>query len=435
MAELKYKTGSKTIQEIDVLFKGKKINLSPGFQRDSVWTITDRKNLIKSIFHGYPLPAIFLYKRQADGDIVYDVIDGKQRLESIFMFNGSIKGNRFSAKTNLPGSEQSENYDWNRLKKLKKQHLITGYEIPTIEVDGDFSNIVDLFVRINSTGKALTKQEKRNARYFNSDFLKTASKTAKKFESYFIQNKIISPAQIARMKHIELVSEIMYSIHMGDVINKKAALDQVMQSGGFGKSMTGIQIQKANKKTIHILNRLINMFPKIKQTRFRKIVDFYTLAVLLYKFESEHLILTNKKRNILAQDLLIHFSTNVDRVRESQKRANGIKQGQEVFRNYLSTVQQQTDSALQRKRREEILRNLLQNIFEKKDSNRFFSEEQRRIMWNSKRTHVCKECKNEITWNNFTLDHINPWSKGGKTQLKNATILCRKCNSKKGNRF
>ena len=120
MADLEYKLGSKTIQEIDGLYRTKKINLSPGFQRDSVWTATDRKNLIKSILHGYPLPAIFLYKRQIDGELVYDVIDGKQRLESIFMFNGSIKGNRFSAKTSLPDSEETESFDWNRLNKLKK---------------------------------------------------------------------------------------------------------------------------------------------------------------------------------------------------------------------------------------------------------------------------------------------------------------------------
>lgn len=119
MADLTYKTGSKTIQEIDGLFKDKKLNLNPGFQRQSVWTLTDRRNLIKSILHKYPLPAIFLYKRQADGDIVYDVIDGKQRLESIFMFTGRIRGNRFAARSELPGSERGASYDWKLLNKQK----------------------------------------------------------------------------------------------------------------------------------------------------------------------------------------------------------------------------------------------------------------------------------------------------------------------------
>ena len=437
MADLTYKTGSKTIQEIDGLYRDKKLNLNPGFQRDSVWTITDRRNLIKSILYGYPLPAIFLYKRQADGDIVYDVVDGKQRLESIFMFSGRIKGNRFVTKATLPGSEKATSCDWKELNKLEKQHLITGYDLPTIEVDGDFSDIVDLFVRINSTGKALTKQEKRNARYYNSEFLKAAAKTAKKYEGYFNKNKIVSLNQMSRMKHIELVCEIIYSVHLGDVINKKAALDHVMQSGQPGKSsMTKTQIQKANKRSVKVLNRIGNIFPNIKQTRFCKIVDFYTLAVLISKFENQGLILTYGTRNTLAQDLLMAFSNNVDEVRELQRKGKGIKPEQEVFRNYLATVQQQTDSALQRKKREEILRNLLQSLFEKKDSRRLFSQEQRRIMWNTARSRKCEneKCGKELTWEDFTLDHIKPWSKGGRTQLKNAAILCRKCNAAKGGR-
>lgn len=33
----------------------------------------------------------------------------------------------------------------------------------------------------------------------------------------------------------------------------------------------------------------------------------------------------------------------------------------------------------------------------------------------------------------LTVDHILPWSKGGRTELSNAALLCRACNSKKNN--
>lgn len=65
------------------LYRGDNLNLNPGFQRQSVWSERDRAKLIESILRNYPLPAIFLYKRQQDGHVIYDVIDGKQRLESI----------------------------------------------------------------------------------------------------------------------------------------------------------------------------------------------------------------------------------------------------------------------------------------------------------------------------------------------------------------
>lgn len=43
----------------------------------------------------------------------------------------------------------------------------------------------------------------------------------------------------------------------------------------------------------------------------------------------------------------------------------------------------------------------------------------------------CVECGNN---DYLTLDHIIPFSKGGKTEKDNLRTLCRSCNSKKGNR-
>ena len=73
------------------LYEHGHLNLEPGFQRQSVWIERDRAKLIDSILRNYPLPAIFLYRNQKDGEIIYDVIDCKQRLESIFMFMGLMR--------------------------------------------------------------------------------------------------------------------------------------------------------------------------------------------------------------------------------------------------------------------------------------------------------------------------------------------------------
>ena len=35
----------------------------------------------------------------------------------------------------------------------------------------------------------------------------------------------------------------------------------------------------------------------------------------------------------------------------------------------------------------------------------------------------------------LSIDHIHPWSKGGKTEFDNLQTLCKSCNSKKGNRL
>jgi predicted MPP superfamily phosphohydrolase len=235
------------------------------------------------------------------------------------------------------------------------------------------------------------------------------------------------------MKHVELMSELMVSINQGDVVNRKAALDKVMATGDF----TQAQTRKASKKTQAALRKLRKIFPSLHSTRFRQLTDFYSLLVLVAKFIDEGLILDDRRRNRLAQDLLIAFGTNVDQVRENQRRAIGIKPHQEVYRDYLLTVSQMSDDVNQRRKRESILRNILESLFARKDAQRGFTSEQRRIMWNTATNRRCpgSKCGGKLlSWNDFTLDHIDPHSKGGRSRLRNAALMCRSCNSAKGNR-
>jgi len=84
----------------------------------------------------------------------------------------------------------------------------------------------------------------------------------------------------------------MLSIHQGDVINKKAALDRVMKTDGFNAR----DISKASRKTTTALNRVRRMFPKALQHKALPMTDFYTLTLLIAKFEAEGLILTDRRR-------------------------------------------------------------------------------------------------------------------------------------------
>lgn len=429
MEQIRYEPDPKTIQDLVNLYEKKYLNLNPGFQRDSVWTPSDRKKLIDSLLRNYPLPSIFLYKREDDGHYIYDVIDGKQRIESIFRFMGLIRGDRFSTISQVTPNIEKETIDWKFLRRKKLQHRLTGYKLQTIEVSGELADIIDVFVRINSTGKALTPAERRHAKYYNSEFLRMAGKVAERYKDYFLSNKILSPNQIKRMKHVELICEFMVSINNEGVINKKMALDKVMNAN----SISGKQVKKLREQCVRTLNRIKRMFPKLKTTRFRQLSDFYTLGVLFWKYERDGLILTNKRRNSLAFDLIRNFSIGVDKVRELQLKAKGIRPGQELYREYLLTVLQSTDEIKQRKKREDMLNGILESLYEKKDNKRAFSKEQRRIIWNSENDPICTLCGKAVTWEDFTADHVIPHSEGGKTKINNAAITHRSCNSRKGN--
>lgn len=408
-----------------------RLKLSPGFQRQSVWKDGDRKKLIESILRGYPLPAIFLHKTtDQDGNTIYNVIDGKQRIESLLMFTGAMRGKRYAVKTNLPGETEVQVLDWTRLNKLRRQSLIADYDLSVIEVEGDLSDMLKLFVSINSLGKPLSAQEKRHAKYFDNAFLKAVDQTARALEPTLKQHRILSAMQIERMKHIELIAELAYSSHKGDVTHKKAALDHVLSE----RTLTALQIKKAMDGTKSAIKQVLRILPEIATTRFHKLADFYTLVVLVMKFQRDGLILNDARRNQQAAELLKKFGNAVDTISESLRKVRSASYGDEGPAIYLRTVKEGTDSERNRRDREALLRELLEPVFQKKDADRAFSPEQRRLIWHSSEARICSICEAELGWSDFTIDHVFPHSRGGKTSIENAQLMCRSCNSAKGAR-
>ena len=422
----------RTIDEFSLLFRSRRINLEPGFQRKSVWTTSDRVRLIQSITAGYPLPSVFLYKRDQNGRIVYDVIDGKQRLETIFMFTrlGRFKRYGFDAKLDL--EEGPLWYDWLAIRRYfpHVRAAFESYKIQTVEVSGELAQIVDLFVRINSTGKRLTSGEKRHAKFYTSRFLKEADKLVGKFQKYLREQRILSPAQLDRMKGTELFSEILMSIHNGGPINKKTALDRAIGND----SVNGNTLSKLSREFIATINLMKRMFHELRQTRFHNSAEFYTLFLLVWEMRDQNFVLTDRRRNRIAFEMLRKLSTGVDQLREQLKKASIKRPPQRLYSDYLLTVQGDTDSSANRERRREILKGLLFSLYERKDEKRAFSAEQRRIIWNSDDKRTCAKCRRPLTWGDFTVDHIIAHTRGGKTDLKNAQPMHRRCNSSKGAR-
>lgn len=432
--ELQIRHETLTIADLMARYDNGVLNLSPTFQRKSVWRDRDRNLLVESLLRGFPIPAIFLYQRNEGGRVCYDVIDGKQRLESILRFMGSMRGT-FTVKAVLAGLEGVQQINAGTLKRTKS-HMTTvrphleRYRIPVIEVNGGLGDIVELFVRINSTGKPLTPQEKRNAKYSGSDLLQAATALANKLEPKFDSLGVFNAAQKSRMKHVEFCAEIILSLHQGDVLNKKAAVDRVMAA----VAMPVVQLKKAAASAFATVSLVAKMFPELGTTRFKQIVDFYSLVVLVGKLQTEGAILIDRHRNAMAWDLLKAFGVEVDAVREQQRKVQGTVEGQESYRDYLMTVSQMTDDISQRRQREKLLRGIIGSVFASRDAQRGFTPEQRRLLWSSSADKKCKECGVKLSWGNFSVDHVDPHSRGGKSELNNAALVCQSCNSAKGNR-
>ena len=77
-----------SIGELKDKYKIHQINLDPPYQRRPVWKTKDRILLLSSLFNGIPIPAVIFHKyfNSKKKREVYDVLDGKQRIETILHF-------------------------------------------------------------------------------------------------------------------------------------------------------------------------------------------------------------------------------------------------------------------------------------------------------------------------------------------------------------
>ena len=64
------------------------------------------------------------------------------------------------------------------------------------------------------------------------------------------------------------------------------------------------------------------------------------------------------------------------------------------------------------------------------DGLRAFTKDDKNSLF--KLNHHCEECNKDLNFDEATVDHIKPWSEGGKTDISNGRILCAECNSSKG---
>jgi hypothetical protein len=68
------------------------------------------------------------------------------------------------------------------------------------------------------------------------------------------------------------------------------------------------------------------------------------------------------------------------------------------------------------------------------DGLRFFPTEIKSTLF--KADPVCCECKEAFNdFRDSAVDHIRPWSLGGRTEESNARLICTSCNSSKGNTY
>ena len=144
----------KTIGSLHARLKDK-INLSDKrFQRGSVWAKGQEQFLIDTIVKNLDIPKLYFWELKEDSHYKYSVVDGQQRLATIFKFlDGLLELNE----------EFTPEYANKKFIDLPEdlQDQIYNYELTLVIIENaDEEEIQDLFLRLNN-GTTLKSQERR----------------------------------------------------------------------------------------------------------------------------------------------------------------------------------------------------------------------------------------------------------------------------------
>ncbi len=275
------------------------ILLNPVYQRPSdVWSLEKRQLLIDSIINGFDIPKLYFHefvrRKQVDGKSYrYAIIDGKQRLQSIWSFidgqftlsldfdyirDGAVKA------AGMSYGDLTQNYP-----RIARRFDATNLDIMLIQTD-DLDLIEDMFLRLNEA-VPLNAAEKRNA--FGGPMPKAIRAVA---GDLFFKDKL--PYGNGRYRYYDLAAKFLYIEHNdGFLDTKKPYLDSFVRD--FRKRQ-----QKKTVRLIREVRRVLSPMTSILVTP-DQLVGSVGMTVLYYLLFRESL--QNNWANEITRSRLMEF--------------------------------------------------------------------------------------------------------------------------------
>lgn len=281
------------------------------FQRHYVWQDKHKIKLIETILLGYAIPEIYLWNVSTDsetGDTKRSIVDGQQRIGALVSFIN----NEFKLKKSSIDKKDADyvNKTFKELSPADKNKIWKySFTFRIILEEVSRENIVNLFLRLNSTDKSLNPQELRNAE-FNGMFLKTAQEIAgfdfwKKYNIFTIDN-------IRRMGDIEFISSILIFLRFGisSEITQKAINDAYDL---FDKKY---EEAEEDKEIIYSILKELESLIAIDECilqYIKKNTHLYTIMIVIYKAIS-----LNNKLSEENKTALIEFYKMYENIKEDE---------------------------------------------------------------------------------------------------------------------
>ena len=196
------------IQDLLGYFDRDELNISPWYQRRSVWSRAQKAYLINTIHENKPVPSIYIRHAVdlATEKSIKEVVDGQQRVRCVIEY----RDNMFPARH----PQYLKSLHFSDLKPRERIHFLQSSLSVGYLVGATDSNVMEIFARINSIAKTLNPQEKRNAQYSGA-FKEYCLQEAVERLTFWRENRIFTDIQISRMFEVQFVADLVMNLAEG----------------------------------------------------------------------------------------------------------------------------------------------------------------------------------------------------------------------------
>lgn len=264
--KLRFTTEQWPISQLIQLYESQRINLSPHYQRNSIWSLPNQKSLITTIQKGNAIPNFFI--RSLAGNKL-EMVDGQQRSRSIIGYwNGEFADhNRLIIS---PGIKSDP-------RNAAAIESFLSYKLSITLLDQSFTDkeVEDFYVLVNSSGMRLNRPELFKAEYYSTKFLRLATELAG--APIFETLSLFSEKSSERMNDIDFVSELLAFLEFG-FSDKKEKVDALYES-----DISEAQYRQLKQRSEEVLSRVaeLSAITPVNKTRFKQKGDFYTLFAFI----------------------------------------------------------------------------------------------------------------------------------------------------------
>ena len=181
------------------------LDLSPHFQRRSVWTRAAKSFLIDTVMRGKPMPKILLTQSLVGRQNVRTVVDGQQRMRSIL---------EFVTDSFTVLSTHNKIHSGKYFSDLEDatQAAILQYEIGVdLLYDVSIADMLDIFARINTYSVTLNRQERLNAKFVGV-FKTSAYELGFYYVDYLLEGRVLTEKSVSRMGEAALASDMLIAL-------------------------------------------------------------------------------------------------------------------------------------------------------------------------------------------------------------------------------